>query len=218
MKRHPFNLIELMLALGVIVVGLVSVMALFPIGANANRDAMAENYSAQAAEQMLNSLGCFMRESNDNWTAVLDKIQPLTPTTDPDPVVNATNLTNMIMGQQPIPQPIPGTDYYGTSAGFLSAGSGTIFLKGTDQDKEYRYGDGLRVESSGNSGYKDFEAMAALWRERIMVDNPKDPTTQIGLDLTFGTVLNLEVSWPSQLPYSRRQKARYRLEVFNPNH
>jgi competence protein ComGF len=43
MKRHPFNLIELMLALGVIVIGLVSVLALFPIGANANRDAAAGN-------------------------------------------------------------------------------------------------------------------------------------------------------------------------------
>ena len=210
MKRHPFNLIELMLALGVIVVGLVSVMALFPIGANANRDAMAENYSAQAAEQMLNSLGHYMRQSNDNWTAVLDKIQPPTST---DPVVDTSTGAGLADWIK-VRQPIPGTDYgYSPPNGFLSAGSETIFLKGEGQ-----YNDGLRVESSGDSGYKDFEAMAALWQEKIMVDNPKDPTTQIGLHPTFGIVLNLEVSWPSQLPYSRRQKARYRLEIFNPNH
>ncbi len=34
----------------------------------------------------------------------------------------------------------------------------------------------------------------------------------------IGVTLNVEVTWPAELPYERRQKAYYALEVFNPNY
>ncbi len=199
MKRHYFNLIELMLALGVIVVGLVSVMALFPIGANANRDAIAENYSAMAAEQMLNSLAHYIRSSGTVWTSAVESggIHAFGGTD------TVTDKINHIKNQQPI----PGSDYEASVPSGLVEVAGNMFMKSSNNFKE-----GFRIEAKGGVAdeYMDFEGMMALWQEKINING-------VEVDYPYGTVLNIEISWPSQLPYNRRQKARYRLEVFNPN-
>jgi type II secretory pathway pseudopilin PulG len=193
MKRHYFNLIELMLALGVIVVGLVSVMALFPIGATANRDAIAENYSAMAAEQMLNSLAHYIRSSAGNWTAATTGGFPTLPAA-------ATDAVDDIADQQPV----PANDYTIAVPAALSGVAGDVYMKTANTFTE-----GFRIECK-NADYTDFEGMMALWQEQININGSAIP-------YTFGTALNIEISWPAQLPYERRQKARYRLEVFNPN-
>lgn len=194
MKRQYFNLIELMLALGVVVVGLVSVMALFPIGVTANRDAITENYSAMAAEQMLNSLAYYLRNPNttDDWDT--KRVGILAISTTPADAIDE------ISDQQPI----PGNDYTTPVPSALSGIAGNIYLKSANNLQE-----GFRIETR-NAGHMDFEAMMALWQEQIDINGSLVP-------YAFGTALNLEISWPSQLPYERRQKARYRLEVFNPN-
>lgn len=196
MKRHYFNLIELMLALGVIVVGLVSVMALFPIGANANRDAMTENYSAMAAEQMLNSFAYFLRNPNStppDWNTKRSRIAEISSDT--------SIAVGEIRDQQ---------EYFTdtTPCPFFTVGTNTIYMEDINN-----YQSGFRIDSVGQAGNKDFEAMMALWQEPIRINPPPAPP----VDYDYGTVLNIEISWPAQLPYSRRQKARYRLEVFNPN-
>lgn len=53
LRATPFNLIEVTMALIIVGVGLISIMALFPIGANATRDTIGDHYSAQTAEEML---------------------------------------------------------------------------------------------------------------------------------------------------------------------
>lgn len=198
MKRQYFNLIELMLALGVIVVGLVSVMALFPIGANANRDAMTENYSAMAAEQMLNSLAHYLRipppppppVQPSEWEPKRSRIAVLS--TDASTAVGEIEAQQVYFADN-------------TLSPFFAVGASSIYMEDTTD-----YQSGFRIESIGNNGNKDFEAMMALWQEQIDINGSLVP-------YTFGTVLNIEISWPAQLPYNRRQKARYRLEVFNPN-
>ena len=55
-KQHPFNMVEILLALGVVAIGICSVMVLFPVGANASRDSIMEEYAASTAEQMLNMI------------------------------------------------------------------------------------------------------------------------------------------------------------------
>ena len=46
-------MVEILLALGVVAIGICSVMVLFPVGANAGRDASMETYAADLAEQTL---------------------------------------------------------------------------------------------------------------------------------------------------------------------
>ena len=68
MKRHhPFNLVEILIALGVTVIGICSIMVLFPIGANASSNAAMETYAANAADQMLNYLKFQITASETKW-------------------------------------------------------------------------------------------------------------------------------------------------------
>ena len=53
-----YNLVEVILALGVVAIGVVSIMALFPIGANASRDASMETYAANVSDEMLQFVTC----------------------------------------------------------------------------------------------------------------------------------------------------------------
>ena len=66
MKRHPFNMVEIALALGVAAVAIVSIMALFPIGFSAGRDAMAETYAAEIADEFAHFLEGEIRHGG--WT------------------------------------------------------------------------------------------------------------------------------------------------------
>jgi len=197
MKRHPFNLIELMLALGVIVVGLVSVMALFPVGASANRDAMAENYSAQAAEQMLNTIAFFMRSSKGNWEAAITAADAI-----PEQLGTASATQTMIEDQ--VEPHFEG----GTACTFLGSGDANPIYWRTEDN----YSEGFRIQNTGGgsaSGIVDFEGMVAIWHEPIVLGGNKKPS--------ISTTLHIEISWPARVAYERRRKAKYSLQVFNPN-
>jgi type II secretory pathway pseudopilin PulG len=205
MKRHPFNLIELMLALGVIVIGLVSVLALFPIGANANRDAAAGNYSSQSAEQTLSLIARHITESFANWDTFVADLDgnTATPTllvTCSGPAAMETYMATW--------DGFDVKDYVNPST-FNLGTPDTIF-----QDDTTRYDQGFLIKSrhtnSDGEFVNDFEAMAFIWQENLDVKGNPIP-------LKYGTCLNMEISWPAQLPYARRQKATYRLEVFNPH-
>lgn len=55
-KIHFFNMIEILLALTVIAIGMTSVLGLFPVGLNASRNAIAQNCSADVADQIITYL------------------------------------------------------------------------------------------------------------------------------------------------------------------
>ena len=65
MKNRKFNLIEIILAIGILAIGITSVLSLFPIGFQETRESIAENYSSEAADSMLAYLA---RESYDSDT------------------------------------------------------------------------------------------------------------------------------------------------------
>lgn len=51
-KRHPFTLVEILLALGVIMIGVVSLMGLFPLATKVTTNANMETYATSAAEEL----------------------------------------------------------------------------------------------------------------------------------------------------------------------
>jgi type II secretory pathway pseudopilin PulG len=214
MKRHPFNLIELMLAMGVIVIGLVSVMALFPIGANANRDAAAGNYAAQTAEQTLNLLSRYVTSSQSLWYDIIDN-QDTSGTAKPHLLPLVTNDTEKKAVQDLADGYIPDDTNRKKSDFDIASGTGSD-RKTICQLNPGSYNEALLIiseyEDSASNWVSDFEAMAVIWQEQIDLTGTGNP-----VPLKYGTRLCIEVSWPAQLPYARRQKASYRLDVFNPH-
>jgi len=53
LHKNFFTLVEVLIAMGICVVGLCSVVVFFPIGANASRNASMASYAATVAEQIL---------------------------------------------------------------------------------------------------------------------------------------------------------------------
>ena len=65
-----FNMVEVTLALGVVAIGALSVMALFPVGANASRDAIGYTHAADSASNFAHLL---KNNIHENWqTLVVD--------------------------------------------------------------------------------------------------------------------------------------------------
>ena len=63
----PFTMVEVTMAIGVIAIGMMGIMALFPIGFQAARDAIGDNYSSDLADQFLQviAMQCKMYEDTN---------------------------------------------------------------------------------------------------------------------------------------------------------
>ena len=49
-RKHPFNMVEVALAMAIIAIGLSGILVLFPVGINASKSAIADNNLADIAE------------------------------------------------------------------------------------------------------------------------------------------------------------------------
>lgn len=66
-KTRNFTLVEITMAIAVIGIGMAGVMALLPIGFNASRDSMADNYSSDMADQFLHIIAQQAQQSPSTW-------------------------------------------------------------------------------------------------------------------------------------------------------
>jgi len=82
--RRPecfFNMVEIAIALAVVAIGVVSIVALFPVGLEATRDAIADSYAADAADSFLHYKTGQLKTS---WVLTnIKSDQSLVPTTTP---------------------------------------------------------------------------------------------------------------------------------------
>ena len=210
MRPRVFNMIEITLALGVIGIGVASILVLFPIGLGASRDAMAETYAANVADQFLHYVRyqASIRDTTpgngvgwDDW--ILDPVAPKVPTSWPGGPSNS-NLA--------CPPTLP------TGSGLLGS-AGTIHeMRPTPVPGVYEivaYVDGSPDNDQIDAAeLVDFRGIMAVWQEDVpSLDTDNDPTTPNNRNI--GVALRCQVSWPAVLPYESRQKSSYYLELFN---
>ena len=212
MKRHPFSMVEILLALGVIAIGICSVMVLFPVGANATRDAAMETYAANAADQILHMVKfkLTMTDGNNQWNNyICDASAPY----NGKGIFSAAVPDSGTVSMDDIDNTDKWDDYNNLIGGnTLKSG---IFPYNTDADHPYFY-QIIVHRGSPDDGFADvinnkvidFRALATLWADRVQVQGANLP-------LNFATRLNLKIEWPVELPASARQSAYYTLEVFN---
>ena len=216
MKKHsrpaPFTLVEVLLAMGVCVIGICSIMVFFPVGAKASRNASMASYASNAAEQFLSfARSCIEEDRVGNGYAAFAYFTGWTPG-NPDTYV------------APVSTPQPGPDYV-EDAGNADADFGGLLTNENAFGKRMQefFKDILTNESvtitplqnrvyyfdfttqDGGDTYSDFNCYAVLWAT---------PVEANGVKLPFTAQLHLELSWPAELPYSSREKREYTLEVF----
>ena len=210
MRRSNFTLVEVLLALGVVVIGVCSIMVLFPVGANATRDASMETYSADSVDELLSGIKYHLL--NGKWT---------------DYVGTGADGTNGSIDSL-------GTSgeadarFNGKKEGYDSLTESSDWENVTINTKSgfYKYNDSSRAgkedvyqlvcyrdsSKSLTEDSVDFRAIARVAKSKVNIRiNGID--NNIGFDKAV--CLNVEVSWPAEAPFDARQKAYYSMEVFN---
>lgn len=228
-------MVEILLALGVVAIGVCSVMVLFPVGSNATRDSVMEFYAANAADQMLHMIKYNLSlydVSNGRpywWTYIYNSntntegsIATPPSTENPPPATALKTLKSTSLFPDNIydnenewledkkqknewePDPLVATDTL--KGGIYKSKSHKDFYQIIIHrgDPDANFVDIIEEDI-------DFRAIAVLWRQQIQI-KPSDPNSVLPYDM--GTRLNIEISWPAQLPYNARQKALYTLEIF----
>ncbi len=218
-KQHPFNMVEILLALGVVAIGICSVMVLFPVGANASRDSIMEEYAATSAEQMLNMIDFrlhmfdptthsttkywndYIWKDDNNTTGSLITSRP-SPSAieDMDAMLDLSNASHWSSGTSDL---LGGTALQGS---IFSYSSSNNFFQIVVHHAPSA-GSNLTSIANDYSDKIDFRALAVFWVDQVNFN---------GTDLPYKMAarLNLELSWPVEIPYAARQKSYYTLEVF----
>ena len=157
-----FTLIEITLAIGIVAIGMAGIMALFPVGFNATRDAIGDNYSSDFADQFLHIIANQAKKSETNWNLWVgpssSKITTVKPTPPDTPSkgslvfgnVYTTGTTGVFYVEQKSGDNI---DFNAHVAVWKTPVKATVF-EGTWKDwtAEYSVAAGLNVEVSWPAG------------------------------------------------------------------
>ena len=214
-RVRQYNLVEVILALGVVAIGVVSIMALFPIGASASRDAAMETYSSNAADEMFHMLqfmalndGTTLDDSWDKWIKNDTKLETSKPdyddaNTDKDKWERLGDTTKGI-----------DSNIFTTT----TSKKGVFLLishHDSSADKDATLADAGDTESDSTITYEkvDFRAVVLAWKEKVRED-PTDASKDIDFDEAAKLVI--EVSWPEEMPYAARQKRYFSYEIAKP--
>ncbi len=193
MKRLPFNMIEVTLALLVISIGVVSIFGLVPIGYKAHRDAVSNNYSADAADDLLNYLSDKLQE---DWDVEKAKF----PTGAPADISSATSF----------PRDINDPKWKDISSVHPN------WYNNDDSTSVFRIYVTSQVRHSGGQyrNVTDFDGVVRVWKTTTSAwEYNSGWVEQTDTNCDKRLLLHAEISWPATNPYGDRSKAHYVMEV-----
>lgn len=181
-NKKYFTLIEIVFALGVIVVALAAILPLITVGMRTSKDSISDNYVADTAEQFLHYMAV---KCKNDWATELGKLSTEKPEKDlqdegqilPMNKISKTNLYTM-------------TSY-----------------------------DDIYAIQQGTTTITDFSGIIRVWKSPVISQtysgNGWDDRTDSSY--TYSAGLNIEISWPAEMPYDQRDKKYFYLEIFKPN-
>ena len=215
MKRKStslFTLVEILIAMGVCVIGVCSIMVLFPIGASASRDAAMETYAANAAEQILKVTEYCISRGNDvvfthftGWTLT-------DPTTYADGTIPDTTKTSAQIEEG-------GWKDLSTEGNLSTLASVLSQTISNDSLKIFSHNTiaGMyRLSVATSSDYTDFDCIVRMWPTVIYLKEPSTPGATDGIPAPRCVCMHVEVAWPADSDYGKQQKAEYSLDIFKP--
>lgn len=190
--KHPFNLIEIALAIAIVAVGISSIMVLFPVGINATNDAVADNNIPDAAEFMLAYLEA---GTQAGWKDA-----------NGEPIENNsffadTNIKDSVtVPETPTELGDFGDEKFKWLEPSIFAFQQTSKVDGVD--------------------LVDFSAIIKVEKQpvKLYYELPDDagPTMPMPpIPYKDAVSYRVELSYPAEKPYSARQKAIYWLDVYN---
>lgn len=204
-SERPFNMVEIVLALMIVIIGIVGVIGLFPVGQKSGLEARGRNFAVDASNQ-------FSELMRDQIKRHWDLIATL-PLAKPASEAGANW------------QSADGNSVFHDMPGLV------IFYNDQDNDKKYDYlldtanqsrdDSGLfRLEQRTAGGVADFAAILRVWVSAAKYTPYDRGSSAWASDKAVppdqGLTLNVEVSWPASLPYEKRNKTLSLTDVFRP--
>ncbi|MBQ6352328.1 MAG: hypothetical protein IJJ28_03565 [Lentisphaeria bacterium] len=234
-----FNMIEIALALVILAIGLSSVLVLFPVGLNAGKSSVADNNLADIAERLAAYLQTeltvpahwkengnddggisvkeFVAEPGDSalpetseFTAVTagsgNKLDGLLSCTKGDQTYYLYRQYANIASDSTVADADRAVDFEAMIRVGLD----------TDSLKDEQYYPLVAADASDTQGQRKLNTAYPR-------TNPNEPSaTRLNvsmsdlLKLCYKTLI-VEISWPADAPWSKREKRIFRLELFNEN-
>lgn len=209
-------MIEVVLAMAIIAFGMSSILGLFPVGLNALKSSMADNYCSDALDQMVGYLKNQAEYSSTKYTTL----------TGAGGLPDAAGLTTILGASRS--NVVNGSTLDGFSTSFLgdyrANVTSTFSRVFTDMNifqvqtysMPYLY---FIVQGQITSKNIDFSAMLLVWKSPVTY-NVKDSSgiASQRTDTTYANLagINFEISWPLEKPYAQREKRYYYVEVKRP--
>lgn len=215
-KINTFTLIEVTMSIAIIAVGMVGVMAIFPIGFNAARDAIGDNYSSDMSDQFLHVIAQqvkYYKDTDGNGVISGDEYGWETWVDSPSAKIPLGSKSDASVITK-------GACVFGDTS--LYDGEPNSPLTGKDILGIYEGGSrGIYYVESTSGDIVDFKGVMAIWCEQIkfLYDSTGDGNGDalMSIPLNKAVQLCLEVSWPVNKPYTKREKRHYVLQIYNPN-
>ncbi len=210
--RH-FNLVEIVLAMAVLSIGISSVLVLFPVGVNANRDAVANNNMADLSEYILATIqgGVEAGWTNSGYSDKGIKIASSYPESkelesdfkitgsSSRMIASSSNSGVFLFRQLTLMEAESEKDSDTEQYESVSDFSAVVKVW------EGNLNDIYVAVPTGGSSVKDDNGTKERFAKITTADNPDN----------FAKVVNVEISWPATLNYEDREKAYFRFESFN---
>lgn len=197
-------MIEVTLAIAVVGLGMAGIMALFPVGFQASRDSIGDNYASNAAGQFMSLIA---RRCND---PTLDDPLDLADDTSKDFWDENISTSGVIGTSIPSPGADPSLSTFPKSID--SSNSSGTDLPVLENNIYPSSTAGVFRIKTGSSSVADFYATIRIWKSQLTGLWIFDQNADIPYNLA--TRLNVEISWPVDKPYASRDKRYYCIELF----
>jgi len=200
-----FSLIEIVLAIAIIAIGCVSIMALFPAGLVENRKAIIQNNAANSAESMFAYIN---NNASEDWQTFLTDF----PGSKPQSVLAGSDtLVPLQYKTDPDNNNVPILDSNGDK---ISIG-GLYASESNDGVYAIKLKTGKHNDMTGEILVWLTEVKKTYFNKTLVTDTNDTPGSGLGTDSIIGA--NIELSFPIEKPYSKRDKFQYYFEIFNKN-
>ncbi|MCF7792352.1 MAG: hypothetical protein K9M56_10205 [Victivallales bacterium] len=161
--KKYFNMVEVTLSIGILAIGAIGVLTLFPLGLDKNKSSIGENYCADAAGSML---AYIERSSINSWSDVT--------------------------GIPSVKKDIKKSSKIDDGFSFVSKQMGTIY-EITDVDTEGNtlgisngiYGIKFATENQDGTQVVDFTGEVQLWRSQISDDINEQTALRVFMEISW---------------------------------
>ncbi len=214
-RRYRFNMVEIALALAVLTLGISGILALFPVGLNSGRMAIAENNLSDAASYTLGIYRAFIMN------------QVLSHADESGNVVDASRTFANLKSALSEPDGDDTDDINWSSASacpkMVIGGEETNLRQNGSSETILCY-EQTSLDEDGDE-IVEFAAVVRVWAEDLPLKirdwvNSNGAETDVNdsslTNQNYGLRLRLELSWPVDIPWAEREKRMYVMDLFNP--